>query len=205
MKTTVYVDGFNLFYGALKGTPCKWLDLSALCRIVLQGQHDIQKIKYYTARVKSRAYNPDQALKQELYLRALRTLPNVEIIYGHFLETEVTVYREGKTPRFATGKKFEEKGSDVNLGVDLVDDAHRKQFEVAVLMTNDSDLLRPIQIVRRIGFPVGLINPFARSASKALARQATFLRSIKPSALKRSQFPNTMTDAKGEFYKPSDW
>tara|TARA_R110002072_G_scaffold29206_4_gene92759 strand:- start:564 stop:863 length:300 start_codon:yes stop_codon:yes gene_type:complete len=30
MRTCVYVDGFNLYYGALKRTPYKWLDLAAL-------------------------------------------------------------------------------------------------------------------------------------------------------------------------------
>ena len=36
MRTFVYVDGFNLYYGALKGTPWKWLDLPALFAKVLQ-------------------------------------------------------------------------------------------------------------------------------------------------------------------------
>lgn len=204
MKTYVYIDGFNLFYGALKGTPYKWLDVSKLCKTVLHSDHDITKIKYYTARVKERRYNRGQAQRQEVYLRALRSIPNLEIIYGHFLETEVTVFRPHDNPRYVTGAKFEEKGSDVNLGVDLVDDAHRQKFEAAVLLTNDSDLQRPIQIARRLGYPVGLINPF-RKASKSLSRQASFIRSIKPSALRRSQFPDPLRHKKRDISKPEGW
>ena len=54
MRTFVYVDGFNLYYGALKGTPFKWLDLVALFGKVLQPRHDILKVKYFTARGRER-------------------------------------------------------------------------------------------------------------------------------------------------------
>src|SRR6266704_296185 len=48
MKTWVYVDGLNLFYGCLKGTPFKWLDLHRLSAQLLRG-HQIDRIKYFTA------------------------------------------------------------------------------------------------------------------------------------------------------------
>jgi hypothetical protein len=70
MRTIVYVDGFNLYYGALKGTPYKWLDLKALFTSVLPG-HNILKIKYYTARVSARPGNPDAPTEQDAYLRAI--------------------------------------------------------------------------------------------------------------------------------------
>lgn len=79
MKTCVYIDGFNLYYGALKGTPYKWLDISEMCKHLLQG-HEIEKIKYFTAPMRVRAGDPDldKPVRQQIYLRALRTLPNVE-------------------------------------------------------------------------------------------------------------------------------
>ena len=45
MRTFVYVDGFNLYYGALKSTSSKWLDLPALFAKILQPHHDILKAK----------------------------------------------------------------------------------------------------------------------------------------------------------------
>jgi len=74
IKTYVYVDGFNLYYGALKGTPYRWLDLAELCRLMLP-PNDVQRIRYYTARVGVRAGDPDQPVRQQAYLRALGTLP----------------------------------------------------------------------------------------------------------------------------------
>jgi hypothetical protein len=53
-RTIVYIDGFNLYYRALKGTAHKWLDLHALSKAALPTNHVIEKINYYTARVSGR-------------------------------------------------------------------------------------------------------------------------------------------------------
>ena len=82
MKTIVYVDGFNLYYGSLRGTPCKWLNLQRLGELLLP-QNGIIAIKYFTAKVSARPHDPDQPIRQQTYLRALHTLPNVEIMFGH--------------------------------------------------------------------------------------------------------------------------
>jgi len=90
MRTFVYVDGFNLYYGALKGTPCKWLDLPALFAKVLQPHHDILTVKYFTARVSSTPVDQSKPQRQDVYLRALRRhRPEVEVYFGHFLSHQV--------------------------------------------------------------------------------------------------------------------
>ena len=53
MRTVIYVDGFNLYYRALKGTRWKWLDLPALFEQVLKPHHDILAVKYFTAKVRA--------------------------------------------------------------------------------------------------------------------------------------------------------
>jgi len=87
MKTYVYVDGFNLYYGAVKDTPYRWLNLRKLCDLLLPGSK-IEKIKYFTARIAARPNDPSQPTRQQMYLRALGTLPDLEIIYGSFLTFE---------------------------------------------------------------------------------------------------------------------
>lgn len=72
MKTNVYIDGFNLYYRLIKGSPCKWLNLLTLCQLMLP-DHDIQQIKYFTAPVSARPDDPDQPTRQQTYFRALRS------------------------------------------------------------------------------------------------------------------------------------
>ncbi len=74
MKTYVYVDGFNLYYGAVKDTPYQWLNINALCQHLLP-KNDIAKIKYFTARVTGRPDDPDQPTRQQTFLRASRPYP----------------------------------------------------------------------------------------------------------------------------------
>ena len=71
MRTYIYVDGFNLYYGRLKDTNYKWLDLKALFLGMLRAQNQIQKIKYYTARVSARPDDLDAPTQQDIYLQAL--------------------------------------------------------------------------------------------------------------------------------------
>jgi uncharacterized LabA/DUF88 family protein len=208
MKTYVYIDGFNLYYGAVRGTPFKWLDIKRLCALLLP-KHQITRIKYFTARVSARPGDPDQPARQQAFLRALATLPDFDIIYGHFLTNETYMLQAGlppgAPPKYVKVIKTEEKGSDVNLATHLLRDGFRKEYQAAVLVTNDSDLLEPVRIVRKeLGLVVGVLNPH-KKASRVLSREASFVKQIRSAALKASQFPATLTDAHGTITKPASW
>jgi len=204
MKTIIYVDGFNLYYGALKGTPHKWLDLLKLSQLLLP-EHDIIGIKYFTARVSARPHDPDQPNRQQTYLRALKTLPNLEIILGHFLAHEIDMPSARPPHKPVRVIKTEEKGSDVNIATHLLHDGHLGQYETAVLITNDSDLLEPLKIVRyNLKLPVGVLNPQKRP-SRVLVQHASFFKKIRPGVLKAAQFPPSLRDSNGLFRKPSSW
>ncbi|MGA3333334.1 MAG: NYN domain-containing protein [Terracidiphilus sp.] len=201
----IYIDGFNLYYGALKRTPYKWLDLSKLAQTMLPSD-TIQEIHYFTARVSARPYNLTSAHDQSLYVRALKTIPNLHIQYGHFLTHSVPMYLTGVVPAQKVWvDKTEEKGSDVNLASHLLRDAYGKRFELAVLVTNDSDLAEPVRIVvREVGLPIGILNPH-QFHSRELRQYATFIKRIRQADLAASQFPRTLTDRKGTFAKPVGW
>ena len=142
-KVNVYIDGFNFYYGAVKGSPYKWLDLGALCRRILPND-DVQAIEYFTAIVSARPYDPDLPVRQQMYLRALKTVPNLRIVYGHFLTHSCRMLLTGSNPpKKVWVDKTEEKGSDVNIAAHLLRDAYNHAFEVAVVVTNDSDLVEP--------------------------------------------------------------
>ena len=84
-KAIVYIDGFNLYYRALKGKlGVRWLDIAALARAVMPPSCDIVSVNYYTAYVSGRVDSTAPA-RQGLYLRALRTLPDVTIIASRFI------------------------------------------------------------------------------------------------------------------------
>ena len=207
VKTYVYIDGFNLYYGAVKGTPYKWLDLLQMCQKLLP-KNEITRIKYYTAKVSARPNDLDQPVRQQTYLRAITTIPDLDIIYGQFLQSTVRMMRAKPLPngeKFVDVIKTEEKGSDVNIATHMVHDGHLGLYDMAVIVSNDSDLLEPVRIVRyELGKPVGMLCPH-KHPSFTLKRHITFMKSIRQGVLKDSQFPTTMRDSVGTFSKPNNW
>ena len=171
-------------------------------------KNQIIKIKYFTARVGARPGDPDQPVRQQTYFRALRTIPSLEIHFGHFLSHARWKPLANPQPGqnlYAEVIITEEKGSDVNLAAHLLHDAHRGLFDVGVLVTNDSDLVAPIKMVRHdLGLKVGVLNPHKRHAAE-IVQHATFVRQVRKGVLSQSQFPNSLTDENGTFHKPGSW
>ncbi|HCF93871.1 MAG TPA: NYN domain protein [Verrucomicrobia bacterium] len=208
MRTIVYVDAFNLYFGAVKGTPYKWLDLHALAVALLKPENNITGIRYFTAKVSARPDDPGQPTRQQLYLRALRTIPNIQIVYGHYLTHVVWMPLAHTIPGqkpFVQVIKTEEKGSDVNLASYMLVDAAANTFDCAVIVSGDSDLKMPVQLVQdRFNKIVGVLNP-QKHPCKALQGTALFYKHIRESALAACQFPPVLVDAKGTFHKPPSW
>ena len=159
----------------LKGTPWKWLDLPALFAKVLQPHHDILRVKYFTARVSSTPADPSKPQRQDVYLRALQHYrPEVEVYFGHFLSHRVRMplARPVGNPRTAEVIKTEERGSDVNLAVHLLNDCWLYAYDCAVVVSNDSDLAETMRVVRgRHPKLIGLMIPgsaFVRSTQGEL-------------------------------------
>lgn len=208
LRTSVYVDGFNLYYGSLKKTRYKWLNILKLCQIYFPN-NTIVCIKYFTATISAIASDPQQPARQNAYLRALGTIPDLEIVYGHYLSHTITA-RLANPP--AHGNKYveiiktEEKGSDVNLATHLLHDAHLNHFDIAIVISNDSDLLTPIKLVRSdLGKKVGILNP-QKNPSRALLPHTDFIKQIRSGPLSASQFPNQVVDVTGNIItKPVNW
>ena len=208
MRTRVYIDGFNLYYGCLKGTPAKWLNPVLLCDNLLP-RNTIEHVRYFSATVSARPNDPDQATRQQIYFRALATEQRLSIHLGHFLThfvkmPEAAAWRAGRY-KPCDVVKTEEKGSDVNLATFLLMDAVDDLFDCAVIVSNDSDLKEPIaQVKQRFGKTIGILNP-QMYVSRALAPLADFTKPIRYTGLAKAQFPAEMSDAKGAFSKPARW
>ena len=207
MRTHLYIDGFNFYYGCLKDSAHQWLNPAQMAALLLPG-HVITAIHYFSANVSARPGDPDQPIRQQTYFRALRTLPHLTIHLGYFKTHQVRmplVYPPPGGPSMTFVWRTDEKGSDVNLATQMLVDGFAGAYECAVLVTNDSDLLGPIRAVRRkLGRKVGLLNPQRRPA-RALQGEVDFYKKIREGVLRASQFSSLLKDANGTFHKPTRW
>ena len=211
-RTIIYIDGFNLYY-RLKGTPYKWLNLQKLIQFYLKPKtHEIKKIKYFTARVKRKPNDASNIIRQNMYLRAVRTVPNLEIIFGKFkkrqlkgprLHYENGQYREGKES--VAISKWEEKQSDVHIATHVVSDSYQNRLDCAVLISNDTDLTPPLLHIKHdLKKLVIVISPY-QNIHADLKKSSHFYKTISLEALERCQFLEKMKDAKGFFFCPPKW
>lgn len=212
-RAHVYVDGFNLYYQRLRRTPFKWLNVEELARKLFHNL-DVAVVKYFTARVKPSAFDPGIELRQDVYLTALRTCGRTEVIEGSY---------QSHPKRLPLAKDFlagrmnpvevivaEEKGSDVNLASHLLLDACQGKFDVAAVVTNDSDLTTPIEMVTRtLGKQVVLVSPLKpnskRRPNRSLVNASTSQKSIRDGILRSSLLPDPVPHPRLRIAKPPRW
>ncbi|MEA2785981.1 MAG: hypothetical protein QOF71_2085 [Candidatus Eremiobacteraeota bacterium] len=222
MSTYLYVDGFNLYYGVFgkernwSSGSYKWLDVTGLAGHVWPSLAPIRKTRYFTALVKPPPNDPQMPVRQQAYLRALRSV-GTEVHLGTFKLRRRNVKLMGmpsQPPPFTSSivlsaeaqiGKYDEKGSDVNLATYLVRDAAKGESKKAIVISNDSDLVEPLRVVRSdFGIEVYLINPQLRAVAD-LSRAANGTRDISLATLAACQLAAKLSDSVGRITKPTAW
>jgi hypothetical protein len=178
--------------------------------LAIEGQ-TLAAVKYFTARISGADPGAPNAVRekaeakrrrQAIFLEALGTLDRTHIFEGHFLRKRVSCpacSQEWKVP--------EEKMTDARIATEMVSDAFRNQFDTAMLISGDSDLVPPVLAVRShfpqkrivVGFPPRRFSRDLETAAHAFFR-------IWPKQLKKSQFPPEVVKADGhKLVRPSTW
>jgi len=208
-RTIVYIDGLNLYYGAVRRTPYKWLNLELLFRR-LRPHDDLKQIYYFTALVEHR----EKAARQMQYLKALDTRPLVKAVIGRFKMKKVKCGIE--KCRYDGLRYFEvpeEKRTDVSIATQMLDDAFLDQADNLILVSGDSDLVPAIDRIRE-RFPEKEIIVYIPAPSKGHVRAAAVelraaahkARELPMILIKRCQFPVKVAGRDGKVIaKPAEW
>ncbi len=169
---------------------------------------EVVQVKYFTAQVTGK-FDPHKPLRQQAYLRALSSLPKLDIVMGQFLTSKVH-YRlvdpmtnsDGQQVDSAVVWRPEEKGSDVNLGSHLLNDAWSDAFDVAAVLTNDSDLTAPVRFSVARGKTVLIIHP-DNNPARSLVQSASGSLHLHDKHLRDAQLPTQITLPNGKtVHKP---
>ena len=202
-RVAFYIDGFNLYFGIKHKIKkqgwrnCLWLDLCALCDALMRPNQKRVICKYFTARISG---NNHKQRKQTVYLEALKTFPDLEIIYGRF-----QMARQLCSICDEEYFKPEEKMTDVNIAIEMVQDAHANKFDIAILISADSDFVPPVQILQSLGKKVIVALP-PRNKSQQLRNTADAVTVIGRGRIYQNQLPEKIIGINGyELCKPADW
>ena len=227
MRTICYVDGFNLYFGCLKGTPYKWLDLHALLHRIVNENNpnsEIIAIKYFTADISAKlashgqkAQNAQQAYHRALLAVTANRTTAFEIIKGFHTISKVHMLAHqeppDKTKRVAVWC-IEEKQTDVNLALHAYRDATLDNVEQQVFVSNDSDfapILAAINFDFKHRIRLGVVFPLPasqheRPGNALLTEQTNWTRRyIFEHELEAAQLPSLIPKRKNDIHKPSYW
>ena len=199
-RIIVYVDGFNLYFGMLEAglNNCKWLDIHELVFNLLKPNQELIQVKYFTSRVSN---NPDKQIRQTKYIEALES-KGVAIFYGHYQSGSIECNRCGNI--WAT---YNEKMTDVNIATQMINDAYQDNYDMAMLISGDSDLVPPIKSIHNnfsdkrvfVAFP-----PKRHNSSVSLVAKGSLV--IGRKKLVDSQLPNEVPKRDGYILrKPTEW
>ena len=179
-----------------------WLDLQKLSKNLLRQNQSLAITRYFTANLMRHPSDPDKRFRQRTYLEALHTLPGLSIHYGYFQPQEVKCFKCG-----AVRQTFEEKMTDVNISVELLNDAQDDLFDTAMIISADSDLVGPVQAVLERYPTKRVVVAFPPKRSSFNLRQvATAYFVIGQNKLRRSQLPDQVTRPDGfVLRRPSSW
>ena len=203
LRNAAFFDGFNLYHAIDQlGRPqYKWLDLSRLAgRFVPKGQK-LEHVYYFSAIAH---WNMSRKLRHIAFLRALATT-GVEAVMGKFKPKDRYCSFCHRTTR-----GHEEKQTDVNLALYLLNEARKDSYDRAILVSNDSDLVPAVDMVRR-EFPdklIIIVTPPGKRTSKELMKTVggwRFVRSIETKHLDGCLLPKRMVDADGEIRRPAEY
>jgi hypothetical protein len=200
-RVVAYIDGYNLYYG-LRSSGWRryyWLNPQTMAGQLLRPDQALVLTRYFTTIVKQ---PDDQRRRQALFLEALGTLPDISFHYGHYLSSPVTCRNCGHTVDVP-----HEKMTDVNIAVEMMSDAYRDSFDVALLVTADSDLVGPVKAIHHL-FPDKRVLPVfpPNRWSSALKTAAGGSLHITRSILAKSQMPDEVTKPDGYVLRrPALW
>lgn len=200
-RVAVYIDGFNLYYGLRDkhGRKYLWLDLQALSAALLLPDQHLVAIHYFTARVSGES----SLSRQTSYIDALTAQCALLSVHEGRLQQKSIRCRECGSVRLS----YEEKETDVNVAVALVEDGFLDRYDTAIVVSADSDLCPAVRSVRRVAPDKRVVVAFPpRRVSDELRRAAHASFTIADLKIRRSLLPETVTTAAGVVLKrPGYW
>ncbi len=200
-RAAVYIDGFNLYYG-LRDRGWKkyyWLDMLLFSQNLVK-HRELVSVKYFTAHIKG---STDKSQRQQCYLDALRYhCPNVEIIKGRYLQKKIQCRACGNSWNVP-----EEKKTDVNIATHMLTDAMQDLYDDAFLISADSDLVPPIEMISSLYPTKSTIVAFPpKRKSQELRKKASRHFDINEVAFRVSQLPNQVKTTTGALLtRPPQW
>lgn len=191
-KVIVYVDGFNFYYGLKDNSWRKfyWLDLVKFFEKFVRPDQELVKVKYFSAKPN----DIDKSRRQNAFFQANQENPKFELILGKYLHKTITCHSCGYVIN-----TYEEKETDVRIATQIVADALKKQCDIAIIVSADSDMVPAIELAQEAGIKTFVYFPPTHYSSNlsALCNNRPINLARYESRFRQSLLPDSITLSNG--------
>jgi len=193
----------------MKANPSwKWLNLQSFFED-LRPDDQVDKVYYFTALVEPEKAHSPKRERQKIYFDALRTLPKLELIFGKYrlrnVKCGATCRQRYQTP--------EEKKTDVNIAIRIIDDAINNRVDRIIVVSGDSDLEPAVEYVRKncpkikvSVYVPQLPSTRTRRDNRHYSQLGATVKLLPLGDVMKHQLPNTISLPSGQtLQRPSGW
>jgi len=160
-RVAAFIDGFNVYHFLDNSyfSKYKWLDYKKLASSYLPRKGELISVQYFTAQA---TWDQHKVRRHNIYIRALQHI-GVEVVIGRFkkIRKKVIIRNDASHRKFKTtdgyingtqfyGYTFEEKKTDVNIACEMVSKAACNEYDIALLISGDTDFEPVIETVQKV-------------------------------------------------------
>lgn len=164
VRVCVFIDGSNFFHACRQNLGRTDVNMGAFAELLVGPSRDLMRVYYYNCQLPPE----EDVLKregQQRFFTAIQRTPYFELRLGRLVKRE-TVCPACNDRR----ERYQEKGVDMRIGVDMLAGASKNLYDVAILVTGDGDLVEAVKAVKDLGKHVELATlPIGRSDELANA------------------------------------
>ena len=141
-RVAVFIDGNNFYYGLRKiygkNKSLKSFNFKKFADFLAE-KNSVVGIFYYNAQL-DKEHNPDKYESQKEFFEKLKQIPNFHLVLCKLLKRNI----------MGTNKHYYIiKEDDINMAVDMVENAYDNKFDVAILVSGDGDFAPAVRSVKK--------------------------------------------------------
>ena len=152
----IFIDGSNVFFDWGKANPGKSMDVEKYIELIKNKYPNIDFIRTY--------YFTSETTNNKSFLQQVNKMPYCEVITGRLQEKTYKIDEKqgivcSKCGELITAEctTYTDKGTDVNIAVEMLKHAYEKSYELAVLISRDADFVGVVKIIKNLGCNVELV------------------------------------------------
>lgn len=156
-KGMIFIDGSNVFYDWNKANPKDNMDIEKYISLVQSKYSDVEFVRTY--------YFATESASNKNFLQVINRIPYCQVVRGRLQEktfvlndkSGIVCAKCGEPIVSGSIKTHTDKGTDVNIAVEMLKHAYNNSYDLAVLISRDADFAGVVRIIKNLGKNVELV------------------------------------------------